>query len=83
MSARTPQEWRAVFAKTPGHSDADLANRVLADLIGYRHSSKHRKDDAQNVLAAMRAFGEIMQERSADAPSPHLPYPSAKGGIAS
>lgn len=61
---RTVAEWTEIFGKTPspGSPEEAIASRVIGDLWGYRHASKHRAQDVKSLAAAFEAYAKLIQE---------------------
>ncbi len=64
MDVRTPETWMEILGDLPSPEgmvpEEIMANRVLGDLIGYRHSLKDRVHDARQLAAAMQAYARMM-----------------------
>jgi hypothetical protein len=66
MDVRTVEQWKQVLERLPSPGGTPVeqvaANRVLGDLVGYRHSSRDRKRDVEELANAMQAWVEMNQE---------------------
>ena len=63
---RTIENWMEIFGKLPSplteSAEYSIAQRVIGDLAGYRHTSKWRGDDAKGLANAMIAYARMCQE---------------------
>ena len=66
---RTVEQWIEIFGKlpAPGSAEEAMAQRILADMWGYRHSSKHRAGDAQGLANALIAYARMLQKAGVEA----------------
>lgn len=62
-TVRTPEEWVEVMTRMgKDASPTFLGNRVLGDLVGYRHASKFRQEDAENIGNALLGFMKMKKD---------------------
>lgn len=64
---RTIEDWKKIFAGLPSREAAlaperVIADRIISDLLGYRHRSKDREIDAQNIANALQAYFNMCQK---------------------
>jgi hypothetical protein len=66
MEARSVEQWKQVLNNQPSPEGTPVehvvANRVLGDLVGYRHASRYRKRDVEELANAMQAYAEMEKE---------------------
>jgi hypothetical protein len=66
VNTRTVEQWKQVLGRLPSPEGTPVeqvvANRVLGDLVGYRHGSRHRKRDFEELANAMTAWSEMNAE---------------------
>ena len=46
------------------------ANRILGDLVGYRHTSQHRAADIEQLANALEAYALLVQRAGLKLPDP-------------
>jgi hypothetical protein len=63
-TTRTVEQWKAIYGplNAPASSELAIAQRILGDLIGYRASSTHRYEDAQQLANALAAYAKLLHE---------------------
>lgn len=66
---RTVEDWIKIFAALPAPNSAEeaIAQRVISDLWGYSHNSKHRVQDATSLANALIAYARLLQESGVQA----------------
>lgn len=66
MEPRTVAQWKQLLERLPSPEGTPpeqvVANRVLGDLVGYRHASRYRKRDFEELANAMTAWNEMNRE---------------------
>ncbi len=91
MQARSIADWTAIFPKLPAPADVSveqaIANRIIADLVGYQHKSKHRVSDIDSIANALIVYAKMLHDNGVrplgaienvgsttrDKPAPFLP----------
>lgn len=63
-TVRPVAQWVEIYRKTPAPESAEkaIANRIIGDLIGYRHKSRHRDRDADELANALQAYAYLLQQ---------------------
>lgn len=65
-TVRSIDQWADIFRSLPTSmadpAEVAVAHRIFGDLLGYRDSSKHRREDAMQLSNAMQAYARIVQE---------------------
>ena len=64
LTVRPIEQWTEILGKLPSpegqNSERLVADRIIGDLVGYRHSSKQRQRDAAEIANAMQAYARMM-----------------------
>ena len=68
MISHSVETWIEIFGKLPSPltetAEFSMANRIIGDLVGYRHTSKHRQEDVKNLANAMIAYARLLQQHN-------------------
>jgi hypothetical protein len=62
MTPHSIETWVEILSKldaTHCSAEAAAATRIIGDLIGYRHTSKNRARDEQELANAMQAYARM------------------------
>jgi hypothetical protein len=64
MQPRSVEQWKEILSSlpAPGSPELAMADRVLGDLVGYRHHSSQRNRDAAELANAMLAYFQMLKE---------------------
>lgn len=67
MDERTIEQWTQVFEKLPAGDisippEQYVANRIIGDLVGYRHASKDRQRDVRELANAITAYAKLLDQ---------------------
>jgi len=60
----TVEKWKDIFSVLPAPHSAEeaIAQRIIGDMVGYKHNSKYRSDDAKSLANALVAYAQLLQE---------------------
>lgn len=61
MEAHSIDTWMTILSNVPAPDNAEhaAANRIIGDLVGYRHSSRYRARDIEELANAMQAYARM------------------------
>lgn len=66
MQARSIADWTAIFPKLASPADQSveqtIANRIIADLVGYKHNSQHRRVDIDSLANALIVYAKMLAD---------------------
>jgi hypothetical protein len=58
--------WKTILGELASpegqHMEDIMANRIIGDLIGYRHNSSFRKHDVRQLANALQAYARLLHE---------------------
>jgi hypothetical protein len=64
MEPRPIEDWQKILGDLPApegeNMETIMGNRILGDMVGYRHGSRDRLRDAEEVGRAMVAYARMM-----------------------
>lgn len=60
MTLHSASDWQKIFEDQATNS-VSAADRILGDLIGYNHTSKHRSRDAEELASALAGWRMYME----------------------
>lgn len=64
MDPRPVEQWVKILGDIPSpmgqHMERDMADRILGDIVNYRHKAKTRSRDAAELANAMQAYARMM-----------------------
>lgn len=72
MDVRPVDQWMQIFERLPASDiripvEEFVANRIIGDLVGYRHNSKDRQHDVSELTNAMIAYARLLDKHGVKA----------------
>lgn len=65
MTTRSIKDWATAIGNADASDCGDAtaaARRIIADLYGYNHKSKHRANDTAELANAIQAYALLLQK---------------------